>query len=146
MREQLLDFFDVRQAILSPLEVLGWPSYGEESGAFMQALNEWMIEEWLEQDPRLYGAISISVEDGTRAAQQIARAAPALSGSASTVRSLSIAPSGKVARPKLPEIRSARSSLVRNVSNALLGSDESPTTSAGAFWWALLPIIPEPVT
>ena len=75
MREQLLDFFDVRQAILSPLEVLGWPSYGEESGAFIRALNDWMIDEWLERDPRLYGAISIPVEDGARAAKEIARAA-----------------------------------------------------------------------
>jgi predicted TIM-barrel fold metal-dependent hydrolase len=75
MREQLLDQFDVQRAILSPLEVLGWPTYGPEADAFMTALNEWMIDEWLDADDRLYGAISIPVEDGQRAAAQIERAA-----------------------------------------------------------------------
>jgi uncharacterized protein len=75
MRAQLLDLFGVRHAILSPLEVLGWPTYGAEADAFMTALNDWMVQEWLEQDERLYGAISIPVEDGARAAAQIARAA-----------------------------------------------------------------------
>lgn len=75
MREQLLDQFEVRQAVLSPLEVLGWPTYGADADAFMTALNEWMVDEWLERDDRLYGAISIPVEDGERAARQIERAA-----------------------------------------------------------------------
>jgi predicted TIM-barrel fold metal-dependent hydrolase len=75
MRDQLLDLFDVRHAILSPLEVLGWPTYGEPAGAFITALNDWMVQEWLERDPRLYGAISIPVEDGARAAKEIERAA-----------------------------------------------------------------------
>jgi uncharacterized protein len=75
MCAQLLDPFDVRRAILSPLEVLGWPTYGAEADAFMTALNDWMVREWLERDERLYGAISIPVEDGARGARQIARAA-----------------------------------------------------------------------
>ena len=62
-------------AILSPLEVLGWPTYGDEAGAFMTALNDWMVDEWLDADDRLYGAISIPVEDGPRAAAEIERAA-----------------------------------------------------------------------
>jgi uncharacterized protein len=75
MQEQLLDLFDVRQAILSPLEVLGWPTYGDAAGAFISALNDWMVDQWLDRDPRLYGAISIPVEDGIRAAAEIERAA-----------------------------------------------------------------------
>jgi predicted TIM-barrel fold metal-dependent hydrolase len=75
MREQLLDFFGVRRAILSPLEVLALPTYGDAACACMTALNEWMVDQWLERDERLYGAISIPVEDGAGAAKEIARAA-----------------------------------------------------------------------
>jgi predicted TIM-barrel fold metal-dependent hydrolase len=75
MREQLLDMFDVRQAILSPLEVLTLPTYGEAASVFMTALNQWMIDEWLDRDDRLYGAISMPVEDGAAAAKVIEEAA-----------------------------------------------------------------------
>jgi predicted TIM-barrel fold metal-dependent hydrolase len=75
MRDQFLDPFNVSQAVLSPLEVLTLPTYGEAAAAFMDALNHWMIDEWLDRDDRLYGAISVPVEDGTAAADVIARAA-----------------------------------------------------------------------
>jgi predicted TIM-barrel fold metal-dependent hydrolase len=75
MREQLLDLFEVQHAILSPLEVLYLPTYGEVAGALMTALNDWMVEQWLERDDRLYGAVSIPIEDGDRAAKEIERAA-----------------------------------------------------------------------
>jgi hypothetical protein len=75
LREQLLDLFDVRHAVLSPLEVLTLPTYGEAASVFMTALNEWMIEQWLDRDDRLYGAISVPVEDGNAAAAVIAQAA-----------------------------------------------------------------------
>jgi predicted TIM-barrel fold metal-dependent hydrolase len=75
MQEQLLNRFGVRRAILSPLEILGWPTYGELAQAMTAALNDWMVEEWLERDERLYGSISIPVEDGARAALEVRRAA-----------------------------------------------------------------------
>jgi uncharacterized protein len=75
LREQLLDTFDVTHAILSPLEVLALPTYGEAAEAFMDALNQWMIDTWLDRDDRLFGAISIPVEDGNAAARVIKRAA-----------------------------------------------------------------------
>ena len=75
LREQLLDRFDVSHAVLSPLEVLSLPTYGEAATMFMSALNEWMIDQWLDRDDRLYGAISIPVEDGNAAAEVIAQAA-----------------------------------------------------------------------
>jgi uncharacterized protein len=76
MREQLLDRFNVQKAILHPVNnLLRAPTYGEAGGAIVSALNEWMVAEWLERDERLYGAISVTVEDGERAAEEIARAA-----------------------------------------------------------------------
>jgi uncharacterized protein len=75
MREQLLEAFDVRRAVLSPLEVLTLPTYGDAAEVFMNALNEWMVDEWLNYDERYFGAISIPVEDGNAAARVIARAA-----------------------------------------------------------------------
>src|SRR5579863_3028375 len=63
MRDQFLDPFNVSQAVLSPLEVLTLPTYGEAAAAFMDALNQWMIDEWLDRDDRLFGAISVPVED-----------------------------------------------------------------------------------
>jgi predicted TIM-barrel fold metal-dependent hydrolase len=75
MREQLLDPFNVKRAILHPvLEVLLAPTSGALSGAIMTALNDWMVDEWLGADPRIFGGISVSVEDGGRAAAEIARA------------------------------------------------------------------------
>jgi predicted TIM-barrel fold metal-dependent hydrolase len=76
MIEQLLDPFDVRRAVLHPvMEVLGAPTAGPLSGAIMTALNDWMVDEWLDADARVYGGISVSVEDGARAATEITRAA-----------------------------------------------------------------------
>ncbi len=76
MREQLLDRHNVVKAVLHPvIEVLGAPSYGEFGRAVAAAINDWMIDEWLGRDDRLYGAISVPVEDGTRAAIEIGRAA-----------------------------------------------------------------------
>lgn len=73
LREQLLDAWPVRGAILSPLEGLRWPTSGEFAGALVAALNDWMALEWLARDERLFGSIVIPVEDGARAAQEISR-------------------------------------------------------------------------
>jgi uncharacterized protein len=76
MREQLLDPFDVRWAVLHPvLEVLVAPTSGTLGHAIMVALNDWMVDEWLNEDERLVGAISVMAENGVQAAEEIARAA-----------------------------------------------------------------------
>lgn len=75
MREQYLDPFGVRAGVLSPLDAMGWPTAGDLSLALTSALNDWMIEAWLERDERLYGAISVPLEDGLRAAEEIRRSA-----------------------------------------------------------------------
>jgi uncharacterized protein len=76
MQEQLLDPFNVLRVVLHPVtEVLGAPTAGPLSGAIMAALNDWMVEEWLDRDARAFGGISVSIEDGARAAAEIARVA-----------------------------------------------------------------------
>lgn len=75
MREQLLDRHNIVKAILHPvLEVLSAPAYGPLGYAVSRALNEWMVERWLSADPRLYGAISVPVEDAAAAVTEIHRA------------------------------------------------------------------------
>jgi hypothetical protein len=76
MREQLLDAFNVRKAVLHPvLEVLIAPQSGRLSHAIMAAINDWMVDQWLDEDDRLAGGISVSVENGAQAAEEVARAA-----------------------------------------------------------------------
>jgi uncharacterized protein len=75
MRDQLLDSFGVSHALLHPItDYFQLPAQGEFGGAAMAALNDWLIAEWLDRDNRLYGAISVTVEDGLRAATEIHRA------------------------------------------------------------------------
>jgi predicted TIM-barrel fold metal-dependent hydrolase len=74
----LADFFDmwsVDKAILAPLDGNGWPQSGAFSGALSTALNDWMVDQWLGRDPRMYGAITIPTEDAILAAQEIRRCA-----------------------------------------------------------------------
>jgi predicted TIM-barrel fold metal-dependent hydrolase len=76
MREQLLDPFNISKAVLHPvLEVLMAPLSGGLSNAIMAAINDWMVDCWLDEDERLLGGISISVENGAQAAAEIARVA-----------------------------------------------------------------------
>jgi predicted TIM-barrel fold metal-dependent hydrolase len=76
MQEQLMDRYNVVKAVLHPvLEVLRAPSYGPLGHAVTRAINEWMVEHWLTADPRFFGAISVPVEDGPAAAEEIERAA-----------------------------------------------------------------------
>ena len=63
MQEQYLDLFDVRFAILNPLEILSWPTHGELSLALTSALNEWTAAEWLDRDDRLRATIAVPIED-----------------------------------------------------------------------------------
>jgi len=75
MREQLLDKFDIARAILSPLENLGWVQYGELGAALASAMNDHVRAEWLDQDDRLYSAITVATEDGEAAAREVRRIA-----------------------------------------------------------------------
>jgi predicted TIM-barrel fold metal-dependent hydrolase len=76
MREQLLDCYDISKAVLHPTtETMLQCQVGELGRALAAATNDWMVEQWLERDARLYGAITVPIEDGQRAAAEISRAA-----------------------------------------------------------------------
>jgi hypothetical protein len=74
MQSQLLDRYDVRRAILIPLEVQFRHLYGEYAEAFAAAVNEWLVDEWLDKDDRLYGSVSLPFEDAPRAVRELERA------------------------------------------------------------------------
>jgi predicted TIM-barrel fold metal-dependent hydrolase len=73
LRQQLLDAWSIEYGILNPLYLAGEqpnPAYGV---ALAQALNEWLIAEWLEPEPRLRASIVVPYEDGEFAAAEIDR-------------------------------------------------------------------------
>jgi predicted TIM-barrel fold metal-dependent hydrolase len=76
LREQLLEGMGVDRAVLHPIgDVLRNVQSGELGLALARAVNDWLADQWLSADPRLYGGISVPVEDGVFAAEEIARAA-----------------------------------------------------------------------
>ena len=76
MCEQLLDRHNVSHAILHPInDLLTFSAYGPAAAPTVAALNDWMVDEWISRDDRLYGAISVTVEDGLAAAAEITRMA-----------------------------------------------------------------------
>jgi len=71
LQDQLLDGYNVACAVLHPVSDFAMlPVAGEHGQALMAALNDWMVDAWLEQDTRLRGAISVPIEDGLRAAER----------------------------------------------------------------------------
>jgi uncharacterized protein len=76
LREQLLDTYGITKAILHPvLDTVLQPQHGEFAAACAKGMNEWMATEWLARDDRLYGSITVPIEDAERAAEEIARTA-----------------------------------------------------------------------
>ena len=75
MKEHYLDAWPVRAALLAPLDANGWTQSGAFGAAINSAMNDWLAEEWLPRDDRLYAAIGIPAEDGLRAAKEIRRVA-----------------------------------------------------------------------
>jgi uncharacterized protein len=75
MREQLLDPYEVRIAILNCLYRAAEQRNEEYGCALARAVNDWQVEHWLEPEPRLRASVSVAYETPDLAAQEIARAA-----------------------------------------------------------------------
>jgi predicted TIM-barrel fold metal-dependent hydrolase len=76
MRRQLLDGFGPRFAILNPLYGVQ-AAYNEHfAAALARAVNDWLVAEWLEPEPRLKGSITVAAQNGLDAAREIERCAP----------------------------------------------------------------------
>jgi len=73
LRQQLLDAWDIDYGILNPLYLAGEQPNLEYGAALAQALNEWLIAEWLEPEPRLRASLVTPYEDGALAAAEIDR-------------------------------------------------------------------------
>lgn len=75
MREQLLDRFDVRYAILlgQELRPLGTLPNADYAAALARAYNDYLIEHWLARDRRLRGAMLIATQDVPQAVKEIER-------------------------------------------------------------------------
>jgi predicted TIM-barrel fold metal-dependent hydrolase len=73
LQQQLLDAADIALGILTPLHAAARnPAL---DAAYCSAVNDWQIETWLRQEPRLRGSITVSHEDPDLAVEEIARRA-----------------------------------------------------------------------
>jgi uncharacterized protein len=72
LRSQLLDEHGIDYAVLTPLD---GPGFGAERTdyaiALTRAVNEWIREDWLDEDARLRGSIGVPVEDPAAAVAEL---------------------------------------------------------------------------
>jgi predicted TIM-barrel fold metal-dependent hydrolase len=73
MREQLLDRYGIACGVLNPLTGAGEELDTQRGAELARAVNDWLVEEWLEREPRLRASIVVAYEDGELAAQEIHR-------------------------------------------------------------------------
>jgi uncharacterized protein len=74
LREQLLDANNTSLGILNATGDNGQSFQNREFGAAVcHAMNEWLIAEWLSQEPRLKGSIVVPYEDAEAAVAEIER-------------------------------------------------------------------------
>jgi uncharacterized protein len=73
LREQLLDPWNVRYAILNCVYGVQLIQNREWATVMAQAMNDWQIAEWLEKDERLRASITVSTRDPEAAAREIDR-------------------------------------------------------------------------
>jgi len=78
LREQLLDRYHVAYAILlgQELRPLGTLPDADYAAALARAYNQFLIEHWLEREPRLRGAMLIATQDVGQAVREIERTGP----------------------------------------------------------------------
>ncbi|MHB2000770.1 MAG: amidohydrolase family protein [Solirubrobacteraceae bacterium] len=73
MRDQLLDPLDVDRAVLSCYHSLESLRHPDAAPALASAINDWLIAEWLERDPRLAASIVVAGHDAAPVAREIDR-------------------------------------------------------------------------
>lgn len=75
MRQQLLDAWHIEIGLLNPLYLAGEQPNLDYADALARGLNDWLMAEWLEPEPRLRASIVVPYEDGHSAAAEIDRRA-----------------------------------------------------------------------
>lgn len=74
LREQLLDRYGALYALLNGhFHPTAFQCQPDAASALASAYNDWVLEEWLEKDDRLYGSIAINGRDPQAAAREIDR-------------------------------------------------------------------------
>ncbi len=73
LREQLLDPWNVRYAILNCVYGVQLIQNRQWATVMARAMNDWQIAEWLEKDERLRASITVSTRDPEAAAREIDR-------------------------------------------------------------------------
>jgi predicted TIM-barrel fold metal-dependent hydrolase len=75
--EQLLDGHDIDRAVLIAGQLLGIGSFPDPAVAatVATAYNDWMVERWLQVDPRFRGALAVAPHDAEAAVREIDRMA-----------------------------------------------------------------------
>ncbi len=74
-REQLLDTWNIKTAILNPLVGVPAVRNNDLANALMRATNDWMATVWLDADARWRGSIVVNVNDPEASAAEIRRVA-----------------------------------------------------------------------
>src|SRR6202011_4901626 len=75
MKAQALDPFGVDYAICNPLYGVQMVFSEDMADAFCRGLNDWLVKEWLDKDPRLRGSIVIPVQSIEKSVAEIERCA-----------------------------------------------------------------------
>jgi predicted TIM-barrel fold metal-dependent hydrolase len=76
MRRQLLEEHGIEFGILNPLQGHVWGADEPDLAAVLcRALNDWIVEEWLEPEPRLLGSICVPFEHPELGVKEIERRA-----------------------------------------------------------------------
>ena len=73
LREQVLDALAVELAIVNCYMAIDSIRYPDFSAALASAINDWLIAEWLEKDPRLRASMVVPARSPEMAAREIAR-------------------------------------------------------------------------
>jgi uncharacterized protein len=73
MRHQLLDTWGIEYGVLNPLLGAGQQRNLDYGAALARAINDWLIAEWLEPEPRLRASMVVEYEDASLAAAEIHR-------------------------------------------------------------------------
>ena len=72
--EQLLDGWEIDYGIINPIvQLVMGEEPGEYGAALTRALNDWTLAEWLEPEPRFFGSLCVSYEEGELAVREIER-------------------------------------------------------------------------
>ncbi len=75
IREDLLDHWQLGGAVLNCLYGVQQVNDEHLGAALCRAVNDWLIEEWLDKDERLYGSIVVPLQNPQLAAEEIERRA-----------------------------------------------------------------------